>query len=87
MNVIITMTQFTDFISNAEQQYQYGWVYISLILLSFCVNLWFVLLDNINFFRLLIIMIYNNRKNLKHKIMDLLKKKGILEISDSKLNN
>ena len=87
MNVIITMTQFTDFISNAEQQYQYGWVYISLILLSFCVNLWFVFLDNINFFRLLIIMIYNNRKNLKHKIMDLLKKKGILEISDSKLNN
>jgi hypothetical protein len=72
------MTLFTDFTSDGELQYQYGWIYIGLILITFFVNLMFIFLDIINHIRVIIIMIYNNRNDLTFKIIDLLIKQGII---------
>ena len=63
-------------------QYKYGWIFIAVILILFLSNLFFVFLEILNQFRLVVIMIYNNWNNLRLKFLDLIVQKGILDIED-----
>ena len=63
-------------------QYKYGWIFIAVILILFLSNLFFVFLEILNQFRLVVIMIYNNWNNLRLKFLDLIVQKGILHIED-----
>ena len=85
MNVMISMTLFTNFIPYSEQQYLNGWIYISLILFSVFVNLSIIFYDNLNYLRLILTMLFNNRNNLKLKFIDILMQKGIIEMRDLNL--